>query len=374
MTTDIKAISESVKTIGDGFDAQKMTLDSALEQIFVMEKKLGRMQFSGNVPSNEKVSKHGLEEFLRKGNKDGLMEKAALSTVVDAEGGYTVVPHLDDKLIETIAETNPILRDAAREVIDSNKYQQVFTITGAVSGRVAEKGTRNATDGPVYARPSIDLTMQFAYPSVTEELALSSAFDIGGHVVREIVTAFDADFEAEMIGGNGTAPNQKGFLTAADSTDADSVRAFGSYQLVPSTVSASFNYDDLVTLTMSLAPKYRKRAKFYASTSAVTVMRKLKDTAGNPLWIDANGTTGQPQSFMSYVVEECTHMPAVGALAKCLAFGDLQKAYKFVSHKSGLQILRDPYTSAGNIKYYCRLLCGSGPMDTRALKVLRPVS
>ncbi len=131
---------------------------------------------------------------------------------------------------------------------------------------------------------------------------------------------------------------------------------------------------DLVTLIMSLAPKYRKGAKLYGSTDAVETLRKMLDGNGMPLWREADSTAGRPQSIMGHFVEECPAMPSVAAGAKCLMFGDLAKAYKFVSHESGLQILRDPFTDPAFIKLPTKLYCGSGPMDTRALKVLQPIA
>jgi HK97 family phage major capsid protein len=366
-----KSVKEAVGSVG-GLQQKQKEHDTALDQIksdvdelIKRSSKIGSVQTAGN---QNAVDTKGFEQFLRKGDKEGLQSKG-METGVDADGGYTVIPHLDSTLIGTIAEVNPILRDVRRNTIGSNTYQQLFTVSGAVSGRVAEKGARGETATPQYARPEVGLTMQFAYPKVTEELALSSNFNIAQHVQREVVTAFDTDWEAEMLTGDGVAPNQKGMLTAADSADTDDVRAFASYQLLTSAASGVLGYDDLVTLIHSLKPKYRKGAKFYASTSAVEAMRKLKDTNGMPLWRDADTTVTRPQGILGYEVVEA-QMPAMAAGAKSLMFGDLAQAYTFVSHESGLQVLRDPYTEPSYIKYYSRLLCGSGPMDTRALKVM----
>ncbi len=258
MTTEIKAIGDSIKKIGDGVEGIEQRLDTAeaglkeaTEAVEALEKKDAYRRMGGHVPNQEAQAMKGFEQFLRKGDKTELGVKAAGSIGSDSAGGYTVIAHLDKKLIETIAETNPILRDSGRVVIGSNEYQQVFTISGAVSGRVAESATRNETDAPVYARSVISLSVEHAYPKVTVELAMASSFNILDHVVNEIVTAFDSDFESEMLTGSGTAPAQKGMLVAADSTDSDDVRAFGSYQLVPSTVSGTFNYIDLVTMALT---------------------------------------------------------------------------------------------------------------------------
>ncbi|GAB3290352.1 phage major capsid protein [Parahaliea aestuarii] len=366
---------EAVQGFKDRYEGKLAELEEKFSHLDHDLTDLAQKQAAGRMavpdgPANRGADiKGAFNAFLRKNDKDGLRQKS-LSTTVEAEGGYTVIPYLDDVLIGTIAETNPILRDSARKVIDSNEYQQVFTVSGAASGRVAEGVARAETGVPTYARPAIKLTMQYAYPKATDELVLSSSFDMVGHVQSEIVTSFDADFEAEMLKGNGAAPNQKGILFAADSYDVDGVRSFASYQLVKSGADGDFGYDALVTLIHSLKPKYRKKAKLYASTSAIEIMRKFKDANGMPIWQDANGTTGKPQSIMGYVVEEVPEMPEVAAGSKSVMFGDLSKAYAFVSHSTGLQILRDQITEPGYTKFPSRMLCGSGPMDTRALKVM----
>lgn len=320
-------------------------------------------------PGEGQFPSDGVKSFLKTGDKSGLAAKMG-ATDVDADGGYVVVPYLDRRLFDTLAEANPLFADVERVSIDSKTFQRVFTVSGAASGRVAERGTRSDTATPTYARPQIDLTMQYALPSVTEELLLSSSFDVVGHVTREIATAFDADFEAEIIGGDGVAPNQQGILTAASSYDGDDTRAFGTYQLVKSGVDGVFDYDALVTLLHSLPVRYRRGAKLYASTSAIELMRKLKDADGMPLWRDPSLTTSLPQSIMGVEVVEVPGMPAVGTGSKSLMFGRLADAYAFVSHDSGLQILRDPYTTPGSVKFYSRMLCGSGVMDSRALRVM----
>lgn len=377
---DIEELHKTIEGVGDAFDQFKsanlesqealkgrldgfeLTLDELTEKSVALP--------GGYHGEAEKGIPQGVVDFLRKGAKDGLSVKG-MATNVDADGGYTVVPTLDRTIIDTLAETNPILMHASRVTIDSNKYQRLYTVTGAASGRVAEKATRSETDSPTYALPEISLTMQYAFPQATEELIASSSFDIAAHVLREVVTAFDADLEAEMIGGDGVAPNQKGFITAADSADADGVRSFDSYQVLSSGTAGDFDYDNLVTLIQALPPRYRRNAKLFASTSAIELMRKLKDTNGMPLWRDADTTVTRPQGIIGYEVVEVPQMDAVGADSKSVAFGDMGLAYTFVSHDNGLQILRDPYTTPGYVKFYCRLLCGSGPMDTRALKVLQ---
>ena len=57
----------------------------------------------------------------------------------------------------------------------------------------------------------------------------------------------------------------------------------------------------------------------------LAALRKYKDTTNQYLWQPAL-TAGQPATFMGYGITEAEDMPAVGAGAFSLAFGDFRKA------------------------------------------------
>lgn len=363
----------------DGLFNKQQSMQSRADRLEVTNGLHGDLDKLRSDPGRPTVNGQGSDarnaaelNFLRTGAKSDLPQNA-LSVGTDSEGGYTFLPHLSKTLIETIAETNPILGNVSRESIDmSNEFLKVFTVSGASSGRVLETVARSETDTQTFARQSVSLSIQYAYPRITEELLHSSQFDLEGYIAREIATAFDADWEAEMLTGSGTAPAQKGILTAADSALGDATRDFGSYQLsVTAAGTNAVTSDELLDLMHSLPSRYRRNAKFYCSTSAINALRKLKDTDTRYLLHGMGQAGNESLGILGHEIVEVSQMPALAASSKSIMFGDLAQAYSFVSHNAGLHMSRDPYTTPGYVKFYTRLFCGSGPMDTRALKVMQ---
>jgi HK97 family phage major capsid protein len=328
--------------------------------------------------------KVAIERFFRSGDKIGLapyqagFDEKAMSISTDSAGGYTHIPELADQILAAVGEVVPMFKDCRQVTTDSNEFRQIFTVNSPSAARAAESGSRSATDTPILARVDVPLFDLFSFVSVSNELLDSSQFDISAYLQTEIERQFSAAIEEEISTGSGSGSQQAlGILTQATSTTADNSspeRAFTLYQRLALGVNSplsSFNYGSLVQLAQALPVRYRRNAKFYASTGAIQAMRGEVDDQSRPIWLDANGgISGRPQSIMGYEVVEAPALPAVAAGNMPVVFGDLAQAYLWVSHERGLRVIRDDITTPGSTKFYVSLQCGGMPGDTRALKAL----
>jgi len=300
-----------------------------------------------------------------------------MSISTDASGGYTHIPELADQILAAVGEVVPMFKDCRQETTDANEFRQIFTTNAPSAARAAESGTRNATTTPILARVNVSLFDLYAYVTVSNELLDSSQFNISRYLQTEVERQFSAAIETEIVTGSGTGSQEAlGILTQATSTTADNSspeRAFTLYQrlaLGTDSPISTFSYAGLVSLSQELPVRYRKNAKFYASTSAISTMRNMAD-ANRPYWLDASGgISGRPQSILGYPVVEAPALPAVGYQTMPLIFGDLSQAYLWASHVRGLRVIRDDITTPGSTKFYMSLQCGGMPGDTRAAKVL----
>lgn len=89
-------------------------------------------------------------------------------------------------------------------------------------------------------------------------------------------------------------------------------------------------YDDLVDLVHAVDPAYRPAAKFQMHDSSIKVIRKIKDTAGRPIWTPSydGGVTGdRPDRLLGFEIVTNQDMATMAANAKSIGFGDW-KRYK----------------------------------------------
>lgn len=99
-------------------------------------------------------------------------------------------------------------------------------------------------------------------------------------------------------------------------------------------------------------------------------IRKLKDGQGNYL-VDLRLRDGAlVESIFGYGVTDGEDMPAFGADAFPLAFGNFAEAYTIVD-RLGIGVVRDNITRPGFVRYHMRKRVGGGAVNFEALKLLK---
>lgn len=81
-------------------------------------------------------------------------------------------------------------------------------------------------------------------------------------------------------------------------------------------------------------------------------------------------STNQPPTLLGRPVEFDENMPAIAGNAFPILFGDFRRGYLIVE-KTGLKMLRDPYTSKPNVVFYAYRRVGGGIADCDAIKALK---
>jgi HK97 family phage major capsid protein len=102
------------------------------------------------------------------------------------------------------------------------------------------------------------------------------------------------------------------------------VAAAGSVVTGGTSVSGAFTYENLIDLVYGIADGARvlPGLGFMMAKSGIAAARKLKDGAGNYIWLD-NAVNGQPAQLLGYSVFENPAVPAVATGAKSVLFGHL---------------------------------------------------
>jgi len=105
------------------------------------------------------------------------------------------------------------------------------------------------------------------------------------------------------------------------------------------------------------------------NSTTAGMISKLKDLQDRPLW-QPSLQAGMAPLLLGFPVALWEQMPDPDGGAFPVAFGDFDEGYELID-RSDIKITIDPYTSAGQTKFYVRQRLYGAPMNNDAVKFLR---
>ncbi|MDP3514185.1 MAG: phage major capsid protein, partial [Sulfuritalea sp.] len=272
----------------DGFvkryDARFAALEGDLRDF---EKKSGRPFLSGSESSSSSENvehKKAFDNYLRRGDAAGLgdLQAKAMSSGVDADGGFLVLPEID-RIIDRIAPTvSPMYRLASIVNAGSAKWEKLVKTAGMAMRRVADGSTGGETTEPKYSKVSVDIFTAEVEPWVNNETLEDAFVDLTADLAEEAAIGFAEGAGAEFITGNGVG-TARGILTY--DTVANASFEWGKVGYIPSGKSAAFASvapaDKIVNLVTALKPRYRQNATFIMNDTTLGIVRQMKDGTGS---------------------------------------------------------------------------------------------
>lgn len=246
-------------------------------------------------------------------------ETRALSVGSQAGGGYTTQP-------EPLAS----LEVALKQFADMRTAAKVIrTATGSslpipTLDNTAAKATIIPENGNV---GTMDLTFSQAtlgaykwssgVQLVSIELLQDSAVNVGELIGQSIGQMFARGQNEKFTVGSGTG-EPEGITTNAIAG------------VTQAALADSVTVDNLTDLVHSVDRAYRASGQWMLSDQSLAVIRKLKDTAGRPLfWSDANSlASGAPATILGYQFIINPDMPSLSVASKnAILFGDFASGY-----------------------------------------------
>jgi len=309
------------------------------------------------------------EGFLRAGT--GGLETKAFTGASDGAGGYAVPDELDAAIDATLRSISPIRGIANVVRVGSGGYRKLVTSGGTPSGWAAETGARAETDTPVFNEVAPPMGELFANPAASQTMLDDAAFDVEAWLGHEIAHEFARAEGAAFVSGNGTN-KPKGFLSAATSASADSARAFGTVQYVPTGAAGAFAVnpeEKLIDLVQTLRTPYRQGAVWCMNSATLARIRKFKTSDGALLWAPSLAV-GQPATLLGYPVVEAEDMPDIAANSLSVAFGNFKAGY-LIAERGETQVLRDPYSNKPYVHFYATKRVGGMVSNSEAIKLLK---
>lgn len=368
-------LTEKVEKINKDITA----LSEMKTQLEALDKAVGRMSIpegGGATPMAKEKAEHkaAFEKWFRKGGESNLeavkslQVQAGLSTLSDPDGGYLVAPAEFDQAIDRVAGTISVMRNLATvRTIGTNEYKKIVNIGGSTSGWVAEKESRSETTTPTLKEIAINMKEIYAEPGATQ-LSLDDAYmDLASWLADEVSIEFNEEEGAAFVTGDGVA---KPHGIAGYTMVANSSYEFGKVGYTAGGHATLLNNaDKLLALQHSLKPAYRNGATFLMNDSTCEKVRTLKDGDGNYLWRPGL-MENTPDMLLGKPIAYDDNVADIGAGAYPLFFGNFKRAY-LILDRMGIRVLRDPYTSKGNVLFYCTKRSGAGIVMFEAIKALK---
>jgi len=323
-------------------------------------------QFRVKPTAAEDKARQLFAKLLREGptvlSRDELMQiRNTMSTGTGNQGGYTVQSDIAKELVDAIA-TYAGMRNVASRIVTATGAPLSYPSSDGTAEEgeiVAENQTAAAAD-PTFGTVGLN-TYKFGSKSIAIpiELVMDSSIDIIAMVYKRVRDRIGRIQNRKFtVGTNSGEPN--GLVTAA---------TVGKTGATGQTVTVL--YDDLVDLIESVDDGYEGR-KFTFAQPTRKVIRKLKDTAGRPIWApsyEAGISAGLADELLGHPIQINNHMPSPAANAKSIAFGKLDEYMIRDAMEVTLFRFEDSaYISKGQIGFLAWARAGGNLLDTGAVK------
>ncbi|MGM0584458.1 MAG: phage major capsid protein [Pseudomonadota bacterium] len=320
-----------------------------------------------------------LRRLIRDGDESAMASlqggvSAGMSSDSNPDGGFTVVPYLSPVMTQRLQAISPMRRLARTEIINTDLFEEIADTGEAGAEWVEEREARTDTASPTLRKLTVPVHEISAMPKITQRLLDDSTFDLATWLSEHISQRFARKEGSAFIGGDGVG-KPRGILSYDTADDDDDARDWGVIQTIPTGVSNALGdasnspEDGLVDVVYTLKPEYRAGASWVMNRKTAAAVRKVKDSEGRMLWADSLAE-GEPPRLLGFPVALDEEMPDVGAGETPIAFGDFASGYIIVD-RTGLRLLRDPFTDKPNVRFYTTKRVGGGVFNSEAIKLLR---
>lgn len=327
------------------------------KQIEELETKMSNIEnFIGRTecPIFPYESKSEFGHYIRKGEISGLETKAFSSN--EEEGGYLLTPSLHNRIISGLTAKSPMRQIASIETISTNALDVIIEDGAFSSGWALDSETRAETSTPKLQQKRILVHELYSQPKATQRLLDDAAINIEQWIVERLQDSFARAENKSFISGDGT--NQpSGILSNKN------------IQHIESQEDEDISIEDILNLINSLDEHYLTNATFLMNRSTLSNIQKIQDTNGRFIW-QPSISESTPETLFGIPVVCCSEMPNIMIDACPVAIADFKAAYKIVD-RSGISIMRDPYTEKPFVKFYSVKRVGGDVVDANAIKLLK---
>ena len=322
--------------------------------------------------------REGLEIFLRKdtnsmSDSDRTKVRNTMSTTTGSQGGLSVSPIVASDYVNLLKGYGWMRQVATQRTTENGSDIGFPTSDGTTE--VGELVTQNTT--------ATALDPSFASVPIPTYKFSSKVFTVPMELLQDAQIDIVAYFTQRSRDRIGRIQNTKFTLGTGTGEPTGVVTAAGAGKVGTTGQTTTVLYDDLVDLVESVDENHLGmpdtqtgnpsfKPGFMVSQSARKMLRKLKDTAGRPIWTpgstDTNGNI-TPAQMLDYPVYINNDMAAPVANAKSILFGNL--ASYLIRDAMDLTLFRfddSAYTKFGQVAFLAWSRSGGNLLDSGAVK------
>lgn len=309
------------------------------------------------VPSNRLYDTYIRKGFGGMSDQEQIAIRNTMSTTTGSQGGFTV-PTLVAQRIYDVQKQFSSMRSVCGSLV---------TTTGGPLTVPSSDGT--AETGEILGQNITSTASDPSFGSVS-----LTTFKAEGHIITvpfELLADSAIDMEAfvelRSTSRIGRVSNT-GFTVGDGSTAPQGVVGVATLGKVGQTgETLTIIADDVTDLFHSVDPAYRANAVWMASDSLLKALRKLKDSTGQPIYLNGDGTA--LPSLLGRPVWPNNDMPVPAANAKSLLFGDFSRY--LIRDALDVQMYRftdSVYTKLGQVGFQAVCRVGGNLTDVAAIK------
>lgn len=361
LRTENEASLKSLKGIGEKTGETKAAMAKIEADLIKLSRDIDDAANKANRPPTttpllNEAEKKGFNNYVRKGDYQILS---------DSTGGYTVPDLMSDEIIRLMQPYDPIRAMGRVITISGGSPLNIPHITtNQTGGFVAETATRSTKNAAIMEQRVI--TPHAMYTNITASNAIlqDSAYDIERFIVDEAAKSFAYYEGAAFVHGDGSG-QPYGIM------DDTTVLA----NAVTSVTNDLTNADDYVQLPFKLATQYlQSGAKLgyilnRATMAAAMVLKEGSSGSVGKYYFHPTPNGPYHWTFNGYPVYLSDSMSDVANGAYVALFGDFSQ-YWIVDVAGSMRMLRDPYTSKGNVVFHIERRVGGNVADPGAFSVL----
>jgi HK97 family phage major capsid protein len=324
-----------------------------------------------------------IREWMKANSGDGVTGSVNLNQLMEAkellrkdlsvgngpEAGLAVMPQMESMITATVTERSSFRQNATVITISNSDHIDRLVNkkggVGATRDGETESDANEDTGNPSLGDQKIFANFMGASVNVTQQLLDDASFSIASWIQEEATDDFLTREDTEWFIGRGAGRNvneARGILTYDAGTD------YGQIEQVVSGSSGAFTTDGLLDLQGSLKFQYRSGARFYAQRSVIySNLLTLKD-AEDRHYLVPDFADGFGFRLLGDPIDAAPAMPSAAADSLSLAYGNFNRGYTIVD-RSGLVLLRDPYTAYPKVKFRFRKRTGGDVGVFEAIKI-----